>query len=85
MKTVNHVATPAQRLLASGITASTLELVRSLREGRSAERLQQLMSERRRMLGELQSGPVTPGFQDLLNALRIAVAESDRTVEALRG
>lgn len=85
MKNVNSDASAAQRLLVSGITASTLQLVRSLRDGRSSVALRQLMSERRRMLGELMAGPVDPALQTRLEALCGAVAESDRTVEALAG
>lgn len=66
-----------------GITASTLQLVRSLRDGPEGSYLRELMSERRRMLRELEAGSDDPVFQSRLAALRAAVAESDRTVEEL--
>lgn len=83
MKTVNCDAPAAQRLLASGITASTLQLVRALREHRSGAELARLMSERRRMLRELEALAGDPALAPALAALRAAVAESDRTVEQL--
>jgi hypothetical protein len=75
----------AQRLLVQGIVASTLQLVRSVREGRETPDVQRLMLERRRMLAELE--PVVPmsGRGGSLQALRAAVVESDRTLEALLG
>ena len=73
----------AQRLLVNGITASTLRLVRALRDGGSADLLRELMAERRRMLRELQAGPVHPVLHRHLAAIRAAVEESDRTVEHL--
>ena len=75
--------TSAQRLLVQGITASTLLLVRSLRDGCSGEALRQLMSDRRRMLGELASAVDHPVLLERLAYLQAAVTESDRTVEQL--
>jgi hypothetical protein len=83
VRIVNCDFTPAQRLLALGITASTLQLVRSLGEGRGVEQLKGLMSERRRMLRELEAGPVSDVLRSHLTVLGAAVEESDRTVEAL--
>jgi len=80
---VNRDLPAAQRLLVSGITASTLQLVRALRDGSGAERLAQLMAQRRRMLAELAAGPVNPVLSGMLAALGAAVEESDRTVELL--
>lgn len=76
---------PAQRLLVQGVLASTSHLVRELRDGAAPAALRQLMAERRRMLGEL--GATTGGAEFLtsVQALHAAVAESDRTVEALIG
>ena len=76
-------ASAAQRLLVQGILASTIQLVRCLHDGQDAAQLRGLMSERRRMLGELESGPRGPVSGGSLQALRAAVAESDRTMEAL--
>lgn len=73
----------AQRLLVLGVLASTNQLVRGLSEGVPEWRLLELLRERRRMLGELAA--VTEGavFASRMRALSAAVAESDRTVEAL--
>jgi hypothetical protein len=43
------------------------------------------MAERRRMLGELGATAGGPAFHTSVQALNAAVAESDRTVEALIG
>jgi len=74
---------PAQRLLVQGVLASTNQLVRGLSEGLPADRLLELMRERRRMLGELDAVIDGVGFTERMGALSAAVAESDRTVEAL--
>jgi hypothetical protein len=74
---------PAQRLLVLGVLASTNQLVRGLSEGLPADRLLELMRERRRMLGELDAVIDGVGFAGRMGALSAAVAESDRTVEAL--
>lgn len=83
MKNVNCYRPAAQRLLALGITASTLQLVRALQNGGGATDLRGLMSERRRLLRELETGCDDPDFMTQLAALRAAVEESDRTVEGL--
>lgn len=77
-----HDRRPAQRLLVLGVLASTNQLVRGLAEGLPQARLEELMRERRRMLGELTAfdGVELAGR---MGALTAAVAESDRTVEAL--
>lgn len=75
----------AQRLLVLGVLASTNQLVRGLAEGAPAAKLAGLMRERRRMLGELDAATGGEGFAERLRALSAAVAESDRTVEALIG
>ena len=74
---------PAQRLLVLGVLASTNQLVRGLCEGLPADRLLELMRERRRMLGELDAVVDGASFAGRMGALSAAVAESDRTVEAL--
>jgi hypothetical protein len=74
---------PAQRLLVLGVLASTNQLVRGLAEGVSTDRLVELMCERRRMLRELGAVVDDTGFEERMCALSAAVAESDRTVEAL--
>ena len=81
--TVTYVGRPAQRLLVQGVLASTAHLVRKLRDGAAPADLQRLMSERRRMLGELAATDGCAEFCSSLRALGAAVAESERTVEAL--
>lgn len=73
----------AQLLLARGIVASTLQLVRTVRDGRQAPAVRQLMLERRRMLAELAGDKCVALSPEALGALDAAVAESDRTLEAL--
>jgi len=76
---------PAQRLLVQGVLASTAHLVRELRDGASPGELRGMMSERRRMLGELAATSGCAGFDLSILALGAAVAESERTLEALLG
>lgn len=73
---------PARRLLVQGVLASTNQLVRGLAEGRPRAALRKLMQERRRMLGELRAG-YGPEDRESLRALAAAMAESDRTMEAM--
>jgi hypothetical protein len=73
----------AQRLLVLGVTASTSLIVRWLRDGRDRTHVRGLMSERRRMLRELEVDLSGTEFDERLKALGAAVAESDRTVEEL--
>lgn len=75
----------ARRLLVQGVMASTAQLVRSVRDGREAGEVRGLMSERRRLLGELVEQERGPENASLLVALAQAVAESDRTLEHLLG
>lgn len=78
-----HDRRPAQRLLVLGVLASTNQLVRGIAEGVPQARLEELMRERRRMLGELAAVIDGVGFAARVGALSAAVAESDRTVESL--
>lgn len=80
-----EVHRPAQRLLVQGVLASTSHLVRELRDGAAPADLRRLMAERRRMLGELGAAMGGAEFHTSVQALNAAVAESDRTVEALIG
>lgn len=73
----------AQRLLVQGIVASTLQLVRNVRDGSETPALRRLMIERRRMLAELALDDRAPASPGCLRALAAAIAESDRTLEAL--
>ncbi len=75
----------AQRLLVQGVVASTMQLVHGIQDGREVVDVRRLMQERRRMLAEL--APVEPvaGQGGTFWALHAAVAESDRTLEALLG
>mgnify|MGYP006981531580 FL=1 len=77
-----HDRRPAQRLLVLGVLASTNQLVRGLAEGLPQAQLEELMRERRRMLGELTADDGVE-LAGRMGALTAAVAESDRTVEAL--
>lgn len=74
----------AQRLLVQGVIASTMQLVRSVRDGRDAATVRGMMLERRRMLAELSLDEAVQG-PGATWALREAVVESDRTLEALLG
>lgn len=78
-------AGPAQRLLARGVIASTLQLVRCLAEDRPADTVHGLMAERRRLLDQLARELNAGQAVGSLAALHAAVAESDRTLEALLG
>jgi hypothetical protein len=80
---VMHDRGPAQRLLVLGVLASTNQLVRGLADGVPQSQLLELLRERRRMLGELDAVIDGAGFAGRMHALSAAVAESDRTVEAL--
>jgi hypothetical protein len=73
----------AQRLLVQGVVASTMQLVRGARDGQEASSVRRLMLERRRMLAELELEEPVPAKPGPLWALRAAVVESDRTLEAL--
>jgi hypothetical protein len=78
-----HDHGPAQRLLVLGVLASTNQLVRGLAEGVPHAQLSELMRERRRLLRELDAVIDGAGFAGRMCALTAAVAESERTVEAL--
>ena len=60
-----------------------MQLVRCLRGGERGEPLRHLLAERRRMLRELQAARAGASPCTSMAALAAAVAESDRTVEAL--
>lgn len=73
----------ARLLLVQGVIASTMQLVRSVRDGQDAPAVRRLMLERRRMLAELALDEAVQGLPGSAWALREAVVESDRTLEAL--
>lgn len=75
----------AQRLLLQGVMASTFQLVRHLRDGQAPCVMHSLIQERRRMFSELARDVDIPEDAGTLAALRAALAESDRTLEALIG
>lgn len=75
----------SQRLLVQGVLASTLQLVRHVREGREPALVRGLMGERRRMLAQLAPGMEAAAGAGALAALTAAMQESDRTLEALLG
>jgi hypothetical protein len=72
-------------MLALGVVASTLQLVRAVEDGRQPAAVQDLMQERRRLLAELARKVDSPVAVGSLAALTAAVAESDRTLGALIG
>jgi hypothetical protein len=74
----------AQVLLVQGVVASTMQLVRSVRDGLPPGAVRQLMLDRRRMLARLPLHEAG-AEQGSTWALHAAVAESDRTLEALLG
>lgn len=77
---------PAEgRLLAQGVVASTLQLVRGVRDAGERAAIEALMAERHRLLGELARFMNTDRHAGSLAALAAAVAESDRTLEAMLG
>lgn len=78
-------ARASQRLLVQGVLASTLQLVRQVRDGREPAAVRGLMGERRRMLAELARDVESIAGAGSLAALSAAMAESDRTLEALLG
>jgi hypothetical protein len=78
-------ARASQRLLVQGVLASTLQLVRQVGDGREPALVRGLMGERRRMLAELARNMEAIGGAGSLAALAAAMAESDRTLEALLG
>lgn len=79
------VACPTGRMLALGVVASTLQLVRAMEDGQKAADVQGLMQERRRLLSELARKVDSPVAVGSLAAMEAAVAESDRTLGALIG
>jgi hypothetical protein len=82
---MNDVASATGRMLALGVVASTLQLVRSMADGHAPAAVQDLMQERRRLLAELARNVDSPVAVGSLAALAAAVAESDRTLGALIG
>jgi len=82
---VNEVTSATGRLLALGVIASTLQLVRAMEDGREPAAVRDLMRERRRLLADLARKVDAPEHVGSLAALAAAVAESDRTVGALIG
>ena len=75
----------ARLLLVQGVIASTKQLVRSVQDGHDAMSVRRMMLERRRMLADLAQDEAVQGLPGSLWALREAVVESDRTLEALLG
>lgn len=73
----------AGRLLAQNVVCSTSQLVRGLRDGGQAGALRALMQARQHWLAELARHVNADRHAGSLTALKAAVAESDRTLEAL--
>lgn len=76
---------PSGRLLAQGVMATTMQLVRGVRDAHDRATIRSLMAERHRLLGELARYMDAPRHDGSLAALRAAVTESDRTMEAMLG
>ncbi len=72
-------------MLALGVVASTLQLVRAMEDGQKVTDVLGLMHERRRLLSELARKVDSSVAVGSLAALEAAVAESDRTLGALIG
>jgi hypothetical protein len=79
------MADASRQLLARSVTGATYQLVRGMRDGRATTAIRHLMDERRRLLAELARDMNAVEAVGSLTALRDAVAESDRTLEALIG
>jgi hypothetical protein len=60
-----------------------MQLVRCVRDGQEAPSVRRLMLERRRMLADLALEEPVSGQPGPMWALRAAIVESDRTLEAL--
>lgn len=75
----------ARRLLAQNVMACTFHLVRQVQQRAPVGDIRELMAERRRLLADLARHVNVRGGAGSLAALRAAVAESDRTLEALIG
>lgn len=75
----------ARRLLAQNVMAFTFRLAREVQERAPAATIRELMDERQRLMAELARHVNARGGAGPLAALRAAVAESDRTLEALIG
>lgn len=82
---MSGTARASQRLLVQGVLASTMQLVRHVRDGREPAAVRSLMGERRRMLSQLAQDVDAIAGAGSLAALTAAMAESDRTLEALLG
>jgi hypothetical protein len=78
-------ARPAGRMLAQGVVAATLQLVRAMQGGRDAADIQILMGQRQGLLTQLARKMDDPDHVGSLTALQAAVAESDRALGALLG
>jgi len=75
---------PAQaRLLAQNVISSTFQIVHGVRDAGLHARIRGLMAERRHWLAELARYMDAHQHAGSLAALSAAVAESDRTLEAL--
>jgi hypothetical protein len=85
MTAMTFAASASGRLMAQSVMASTHQLVRALRDGHTPVAMRRLMGQRRQLLAGLARDVNTPEEVGSLTALRAAVAESDRTLEALLG
>lgn len=72
-------------MLAQNVMSSTFQIVRGMRDGQHKAVILGLIAERQRLMAELARYMNTDRQVGSLASLRAAVAESDRTVEALFG
>jgi hypothetical protein len=71
---------PVQRLRVQAVLAVSLQLVRGAGKSLPPDGLQELMSERRRLLRELRTGIECPTELGCFEAMQAAVEESDRAL-----
>lgn len=74
---------PEGRMLAQNVMSSTFLLVRGMRDGHQPDVIRGLMAQRQLLMAELARYMNTERQVGSLASLRAAVAESDRTLEAL--
>lgn len=78
-----RASTALHRLQARAVMAATFHIVRGMQGGRRPAAIRRMMAERQRLLALLARDVNVRGDDGSLAALEAAVAESDRTLEAL--
>jgi len=74
-----------RRLQVQSVMAATFQLVRGIQDGRRPAAIRRMMTERQRLLAVLAQDVNVQADDGSLAALQGAVAESDRTLDALMG